>query len=136
MGDVAFTNYKEEIQVHIGILLDKIRVSANRRQVEQGIDVAHSKVLLGENEANLSKAERHVAELKNFSLIIGKKWGKRKDRVIGHVVWAPPITTNTDPTTIPVTCVIELNKAKFKNLLGHVLSLGAGILYLVDFASF
>lgn len=138
MGDIAFTDYKYSIQAYIGTLVDtvktlKVRVAACTRDVEKGIDIDNSRVELQENVVKLSKTERHIAELKNFFLIIDKKWRKRKHRVIGHVVWAPPITTGTPPHNYACDlCVIELDKNKFKNLMGNVLCLGAKIIYLID----
>jgi len=138
MGDIAFTNYKASIQAHIGTLLDTVkslkkRVDAYKRKVEDGVDVDQSKVILQENEVELSKTERHINELKRFFLIIDKRWGRRKHRVIGHVVWAPPIAAGQAPHDyICDLCVVELNKDKFRNLMGNVLCLGAVIVCLID----
>ncbi|KAG6369895.1 hypothetical protein JVT61DRAFT_13360 [Boletus reticuloceps] len=102
MGDIAFTNYKASIQAHICTLLDTIkslkkRVDAYKRKVEDVVDIYQSKVILQENKVELSKTERHINQLKQFFLIIDKRWGKRKDRAIGHVIWAPPIATGQAP---------------------------------------
>ena len=138
MGDIAFTDYKTSIQAQIGTLLDTIkslkkRVDAYKPKVEDGVNVNQSKVILQENEAELSKTERHINELKRFFLIIDKGWCKRKDRVIGHVVWALPIATGQAPHDYTYDlCVVELNKDKFSNLMGNVLCLGAVIVCLID----
>lgn len=130
MGNMAFTNYKASIQAHIGMLLDTIqslkkRVDAYKCKVEDGVDINQSKVILWENEVELSKVERHISELKRFFLIIDKRWGNHEDRVIGHIVWAPPITTGQAPHGYTCDlCVVELNKDKFRNLMGNVLCLG------------
>jgi hypothetical protein len=49
------------------------------------------------------------------------------DRVIGQVVWAPPITGNTAPHGYTKdVCVIKLDKKKFwPNFKGNVIDLGA-----------
>ena len=138
MGDIAFTNYKTSIHAYIGTLLDTVkslkkRVDAYKHKVEDGIDVDKSKVILQENEVELSKTERHINELRRFSHIIDKRWGKCKNRVIGHVVWAPPISTGQAPHDYTCDlCVVELNKEKFRNLIGNVLCLGAVMVYLID----
>jgi len=139
MGNIAFTNYKASIEAYIGTLLTtvnslKMRVDAYKHKVEDGIDVDRSKVILQEVKLKLSKTERHINELKRFFLIIDKRWSKRKDRVIGHVVWAPPIGTGQAPHDYTFDlCVVELNKDKFRNLVGNVLCLGAVIVCLIDF---
>ncbi|KAB5589638.1 hypothetical protein CTheo_6911 [Ceratobasidium theobromae] len=130
MGDHAFTNYKSSIQAYIGTLLDATvslekRVESYKRKVEEKIDLENSQALLLENEVELSKTRRHIEELKMHFLVIHKKWSHRKNRVIGHVVWAPPISTGQQPHGFTVDlCVIQLNKDKFRNLLGNVLSFG------------
>jgi len=130
MGDTQFMNYKFSIRAHIGTLLDAVqslkkRVDSNKRRVEDGVDVDRSKVILQENEVELSKTERHINELKRFFLIIEGRWAKRKDRVIGHVVWAPPVVTGQPPHNYTCNlCVVELDKVKFRNLMGNVLCLG------------
>ena len=133
MGDHAFANYKSKIQADIGTLLDTIvslekRVATYQRKVDDGIDLDNSRILLQENKAELSKTRRHVDELKMHFLIIHKKWSNRKSRIIGHVVWAPPIRTGQEPHHFTCDlCVIQLNKDKFRNLLGNVLNFGAVI---------
>jgi hypothetical protein len=56
-----------------------------------------------------------------------KQWTKPKDRVIGHVVWAPPVSLSTAPTSYTKdVCVIKLDDKKFsRNLKSNVLDLGA-----------
>jgi hypothetical protein len=140
MGGIAFTRYKASIRAYILTLLNiiktlKIQIADYKCKAEEGIDVNNSRVLLQENKANLSKTECHIAELINFFLVIDKKWRKRKDRVIGHVVWASPLGTGQAPYKYTCDlCVVELNKAKFKNLMGNVLCLGAKAVYLINFA--
>lgn len=133
MGDIAFTNYKSSIQAYIGTLLDATkslekRVETYKRKVEEENDLERSKVLLEENEVELSKTKRHIEELKVHFLVIHKRWSNRKNRIIGHVVWAPPIGTGQDPYDFTCDlCVIQLNKEKFRHLMGNVLNLGAVI---------
>ena len=64
---------------------------------------------------------------KHPSVLREKYWTKPKDRVIGHVVWAPPISFSTAPygRTRDV-CVIKLDENKLRqNFRGNVLDLGA-----------
>ncbi|EPQ60092.1 hypothetical protein GLOTRDRAFT_123851 [Gloeophyllum trabeum ATCC 11539] len=53
------------------------------------------------------------------------RWGKTSRRVIGHVVWAPPIGVGAHPHQYTRDlCVVQLYKESFASLLGNVLSLG------------
>jgi len=40
----------------------------------------------------LSKTRTAIEELKKFFVQVKKQWTKPKDRVIGHIVWAPPVS--------------------------------------------
>jgi len=62
-------------------------------------------------------------------LDIKKHWTRPKDRVIGHVVWAPPISVHTTPHSYTMdVCVVKLDKKKFlQNFRGNVLDLGPEI---------
>ncbi|KAI0279223.1 hypothetical protein BGY98DRAFT_1096302 [Russula aff. rugulosa BPL654] len=58
-----------------------------------------------------------------------KDWSDVDNRVIGHVVWAPPITGLVDPHgyTLDV-CVIKLDESRFNpNFKGNVVDLGPEI---------
>ena len=58
-----------------------------------------------------------------------KDWSDVNNRVIGHVVWSPPITGLNAPDSPGYTqdvCVIKLDKRKFlPNFQGNVIDLGA-----------
>ena len=56
-----------------------------------------------------------------------KDWSDPKNRVVGHVVWAPPITGNTPPHGYTQdVCVIKLDKDKFmSNFVQNVINLGS-----------
>jgi hypothetical protein len=56
-----------------------------------------------------------------------KQWTKPRDRVIGHVVWAPPISFSTAPHSYTKdVCVVKLDMKKFsQNFRRNVLDLGA-----------
>ena len=66
-------------------------------------------------------------DIKKFFMKINNQWMKPKDQVIGHIVWAPPISVSTPPHGyMKDVCVIKLNKKKFlQNFRGNVLNLGA-----------
>ena len=52
---------------------------------------------LVETQRELNKTRTAIEELKKFFVKVKKQWTKPKDRVIGHVVWAPPISVSTAP---------------------------------------
>ncbi len=56
-----------------------------------------------------------------------KQWPKLKDWVIGHIVWAPPISVSTAPHSYTKdVCVVKLDEKKFsQNFRRNVLDLRA-----------
>ena len=91
-----------------------------------GEDAQKSAGELKETQGELIKTLTKIEVLKAFSVDVKKGWNKLKNRVIGYVVWAPPIGVGV-PTHCCTRdlCVIKPNKKKFRNFLGNVLSLGA-----------
>jgi len=61
--------------------------------------------------------------------MVNDKWTKPANRVIGHVIWAPPISSATAPHFYSLdVCVVKLDKKKFiQNFRGNVLDLGPEI---------
>ncbi|KAH8980960.1 hypothetical protein EDB86DRAFT_3087553 [Lactarius hatsudake] len=121
MGNPAFTNYLFSIQANIGTLND-VAVSLERRtktltkRLEAGGDNAQKSAVAG------------IKELKAFFVDVKTRWSKLEDRVIGYVVWAPPISVNVPPHRYTRDlCVIKFDKKKFRKFRGNVLSLGPEI---------
>ena len=76
--------------------------------------------------AELEKIRTKIDVFKDFYVDIKKGWSKTKQRVIGYVVWAPPIGVGVAPHQYTRDlCVVELYKDRFMHLIGNVLSLGA-----------
>lgn len=75
----------------------------------------------------LEYANEKIKALKDFHIIMKRDWSTPKDRIIGHVVWALPITGNTPPHGYTQdVCVIKLDKERFmQNFLENVIDLGA-----------
>lgn len=130
MGQSALINYLSHIQKVIGRLLDSVepfqaKVKTFQARVRDGIDVEESQALLHENEVLLAKTTRDVEALKRFFLAVVQKWGSPNNRIIGHVLWSPPIGVGVEPDGYTRDlCVVELYKSKFKHMIGNVLSLG------------
>ncbi|KZS99958.1 uncharacterized protein LAESUDRAFT_769211 [Laetiporus sulphureus 93-53] len=135
MGTRAFTNFLESIKGHIGTMnntadvLEK-RVTLHRTRAEGGgPDAEQAARDLDETQGQLIKTREAIAELKKFFVKVKKEWSTTKDRIIGHVVWAPPISVATPPHSYTQdVCVVKLDKKKFsKNFKGNVLDLGPEI---------
>lgn len=131
MGKPAFDSYVDSVQVHIGTLNETVTtlqalIKTLTERVQQGINLPTSQERLEENEAELIKINRRIAELKKFYVTLSRKWNRLSDRIIGHIVWAPPIAAGVGPNRFTQDlCVVQLYKLKFLAFIGNVLSLGA-----------
>ncbi|KAI0667645.1 hypothetical protein C8Q78DRAFT_1071745 [Trametes maxima] len=130
MSTPAFNNYLASIQALIGAHIDAVaslekKITTFRSRVRNGVNVVESQTKLGEHEIELANTRTKIEDLKKFFVNIKKKWSKVKDRVIGFVRWAPSIGVGVAPHGYTRDlCVIELDKKKFKSMIGNVLSLG------------
>jgi hypothetical protein len=133
MGTKAFTNFLISIQGHIGYLhvtvgvLQKRMTALTARIEGGGSNAQQAAGELEETQRELTKVQVAIVELKKFFVKAKKEWTKPKDRIVGHVVWAPPVSVSTAPHNYTEdVCVIKLEKKKFfKNFKGNVLDLGA-----------
>jgi hypothetical protein len=133
MGTKAFTDFLVSIQGRIGILiimvgiLEKKITTLTARSEGGGPNVEQTALELVEAERELSKTQTAIKDLKKFFVKMKKQWTKPKDRVIGHVVWAPPISFSTPPHNYKKdVCVVKLDKKMFaQNFRKNVLDLGA-----------
>ena len=83
-------------------------------------------VNLATTQADVRKKKETIEELKKFFATMKKDWAEVNNRVIGHVVWAPPITGLVPPYDYTLdVCVIKLDKKKFLNFKGNAIDLGA-----------
>ena len=133
MGAPAFKNYLASIQARIGTLIDIVasleeKIARFRARVQDGINVDESQKKLDEHETELANTRTKIKDLKNFFVNIKTRWSKAKERVIGFVRWAPSIGVGVAPHRYTRDlCVIELDKEKFRSMIGNVLSLGASL---------
>jgi hypothetical protein len=113
----AFSKYLASIQAKIGMHIVSVEhiqrnIDSFRTSVEARINVQESQAKLDENETELVKTRSKIDRLKNF-FIVHERWSKRKDRVIGFVVWAPPPGVSNAPHCYTRDlCVVELYKDK------------------------
>ncbi|KAH9847129.1 hypothetical protein C2E23DRAFT_527386 [Lenzites betulinus] len=133
MGKLAFDNYVDSVQAYISTLNEtaktlKVLIKTLTERVLQQVNLPASQERLDENEAELVKINRKIVEFKKFYITLSRKWSKLSDRIIGHIVWAPPIAAGVSPNRFTQDlCVVRLYKPKFLALMGNVLSLGPEI---------
>ena len=78
-------------------------------------------------KGRLTKAEETIAAAEAFYSDITKNWGAESQRLLGHVVCAPPISVGTGPNHFTEDwAVIELNRDKidWNNFKGNVVYIG------------
>ena len=130
MGNRGFSDLLASIQALIGTLkynvgvLEKNIRSHTMRATDGNQQAA---VDLEKFQQKLDNARTTIMELKNFFATLKRDWSEVNNRVIGHVVWAPPISGLTPPDGYTRdVCVIKLNKEKFPpNFRGNAIDLGA-----------
>ncbi|KAG8816370.1 hypothetical protein FRC19_000408 [Serendipita sp. 401] len=117
MGNRGFDDLLASIQAHIGtfnntlIVLEKSVKSHTARAAGGNQQAAADLMLL---QQNLDDTKKKITELKKFFATLKRDWSEVNNRVIGHVVWSPPITGLNPPNGYTRdVCVIKLNKEKF-----------------------
>ncbi|KAK0190382.1 hypothetical protein F5146DRAFT_1137223 [Armillaria mellea] len=120
MGTKALTNFLRSIQGHIGILNNRVGVLEKRvttltaRSEGGGSTAEQAASELLETQHELTKTRTAIEELKKSFVKMKKQWTRPKDRVIGHVVWAPPVSVHTAPHSYTKdVCVVKLDEKKF-----------------------
>ncbi|CAE6482981.1 unnamed protein product [Rhizoctonia solani] len=132
MGNRAFDNLLVSIQALIGTLNNNVTV------LEKSVNWHAARAERGDQQAaadlvkfqqNLDDTKATIAELRKFFAMLKKDWSEVNNRIIGHVVWSPPITGLTAPHGYTRdVCVIKLDKEKFlPNLRGNAVDLGTEI---------
>jgi hypothetical protein len=133
MGTKAHKDFLASIQTNIDTLINTVsvlekRVTVLARKVAGGGTNAEQAARdLVKTQNDLNEKNIAVEELKTFQVKMKNEWKEPNDRIIGHVVWAPPISVFTPPHGYTKdVCVIKLNKKKFlPNFMGNVIDLGA-----------
>jgi hypothetical protein len=133
MGTNAFTNFLISIQGHISTMnimvdvLEKWVTVLTVRSGGGGPNAEQAARELVETQRELSETRTATEELKKFFVKMKKQWTIPKDWVIGHIVWAPPISVFTAPHSYTKdVCAVKLNKKKSSQSFGrNALDLGA-----------
>jgi hypothetical protein len=130
MGGRAFNDLLASIQALIGTLTRTVtilerNIKAKVAKVQGGNQEAVTDQARSQHQLDVTKAT--IIESRKFFATLKKDWSNPKDRVIGHVVWSPPITGLNPPHGYKRdVCVIKLDKDKFlPNLRGNAIDLGA-----------
>ncbi|CAE6540131.1 unnamed protein product [Rhizoctonia solani] len=132
MGNKAFDDLLESIKAFIGTLNNTVTVleksvKSRAARAERGDQQAAADLV--KFQQNLDDTKATIAELRKFFATLKKDWSEVNKRIIGHVVWSPPITGLTAPHGYTRdVCVIKLDKEKFlPNLRGNAIDLGTEI---------
>ncbi|TCD62538.1 hypothetical protein EIP91_006765 [Steccherinum ochraceum] len=132
MGEAAFRHFIMSVQAQISILRKKIEmyeryVAEFLVAVEKGGPGAKEATRrMKENRGKLDKGRMTLSELKKFFVKVKLEWSDPKDRVIGHIVWAPPFNAASAARYTKNICVIKLDRKKFTpEHMGNVLEFGS-----------
>ncbi|CAE6419968.1 unnamed protein product [Rhizoctonia solani] len=138
MGTDAFNGFLASIQTRISrsnitVTILRKRVAMYRRRAEAGDQQAATN--LKKTEADEQKTIEAIKTLETFLFKMKLGWSKPEDRVIGYVIWAPPIGVGAPPIGLALphdytkdVCVIKLDEKKFmSNFRGNVIDLGTEI---------
>lgn len=122
MGTQAFKDLLATVEKHI----EDLTFSAHIFEREINKDMA---VTREENQQLLDVKLAEIAEVRRFLETLQNDWSDIKNRIIGHVVWSPPLS-GLNTSDLPLgymrdVCVIKLDKTKFlPNLTRNEFNLG------------
>ncbi|KAH9952730.1 hypothetical protein BC827DRAFT_1159571 [Russula dissimulans] len=104
----SFISFLNKIQAHIDTFNDIVKISGLEHWVN---------MLIARSQGGSPNAQQ----------VVNNEWTKPANCVIGHVIWAPPISIATTPHSyFQDVCIIKLDKKKFiQSFRGNVLDLGA-----------
>ncbi|EIW83357.1 hypothetical protein CONPUDRAFT_102106 [Coniophora puteana RWD-64-598 SS2] len=132
MGNKAFDDLLASIQALIGTLNNTVVVlekSVTRHTARAQGGNPQAAAELAKFQQRLDDTKATIVELRGFFATLKKDWSDVDNRVIGQVVWSPPITGLIAPHGYTRdVCVIKLDKQKFlPNFRGNVVDLGTEI---------
>lgn len=125
MGTRAFDNFSESIKAEIDIQVNT--VAFLKKSIQYCTDKPQLSAKQRDNEETLLKTNVKIKDLKDFSNTMQRDWSDPKNRIIGHVVWAPPISGSTPPHGYTKdVCVIKLDRGRFwPDFVQNAINLGA-----------
>lgn len=124
MGTQAFKNLVASVEAYIKELTSYATLW------ERNLANPEASEMKEKNQQNLDITLERVSEVKKFLGTLQDDWSDIKNRIIGHVVWSPPISGqnafNGASGYMRDVCVIKLDTNKFlPNVLGNAIQLGA-----------
>jgi hypothetical protein len=137
LGMQAYEDALQNMWAKIGNELTSVnhrkRVLAALGEVVEGEDATVAEARQ-ESMAILAKAEKAIVAVDAFLTDISKHWSPMNQRVLGHVVYAPPISVDTGPKQFTEDwALIELQRDKidWQNFKGNVVYLGPFQIYFL-----
>lgn len=125
LSDDAYNIFLASIRHEIGQKINIIEDPELRREAEDdGEDES------AEAKGHIKAAEKAITKLSKFYEEVVSKWGNPAERILGHVILAPPIECNFNPFGFSQDiAVIEVDNSKIdaSNFLGNVIDLGTKI---------
>ncbi|KAF8994472.1 hypothetical protein BDQ17DRAFT_1366847 [Cyathus striatus] len=135
LGPDAFQGLLKSVMLHIALndafvkqyheALDKLQREEEGRGTD-GVNARREKI-----ESALRKAKVSIEELNSFYNVVMKIWSQENLRIIGQVLYAPPISVAEGPKRYSEDwALIELDRTKINwpNFKGNVIDYGAEML--------
>ncbi|KZT71408.1 hypothetical protein DAEQUDRAFT_763993 [Daedalea quercina L-15889] len=129
LGDEAYKSLVRSIMVEIvnkGISLQTFKKRLEAIEGKEGTRFDRERTQV---QSGITTAEEAIEELTKLHEE-AKRWEKLDDRVIGHVVYAPPITLSADPDGYTEDfALIEIDTSRFdaSNIKSNCIDLGTKI---------
>ncbi|KDQ61352.1 hypothetical protein JAAARDRAFT_30774 [Jaapia argillacea MUCL 33604] len=136
LGDAVFRRVLESIKVEIEFRQPIIQKHMKER-IASVLEVPGDEAEMERQEAEhaLARAEKTMEALRAFSEDVSRRWANPDERVLGHVIYSPPIEmgVGTAQYTQDFAVIdIDLSKIDNKNFKGNVIDLGT-MIPLYDF---
>ncbi|KDQ64793.1 hypothetical protein JAAARDRAFT_238133 [Jaapia argillacea MUCL 33604] len=127
LGDAAFKNLLESIQVEIGgkaIVKEYLerRITKVAGRADEAAETERK-----EAQDELAKVNRAIKTLNKFYEDVSTRWAIPDERVLGHVIYSPPVEmgVGTAQDTMDFAVIdIDLSKIDASNFEGNVIDLG------------
>ncbi|KAK7687834.1 hypothetical protein QCA50_009053 [Cerrena zonata] len=130
LGDSRFKLLLTHIEKKIELLSDCISVHEKRIKLFENIATEEAIEECTINRNELARVEKAMGTLQTFHDDISKRWTNKDMRVLGHVIYSPPIEFDVGAEQCTQDfAIIEINPSKIDdtNFKGNVIDLGTTI---------
>jgi hypothetical protein len=130
LGDAAYKNLVSSIMGEIALMVMTAEHQEARREAVEEEEGDDAKTVRAEAERRLGAAKKAIVRLSAFYKEVVSKWANPAERILGHVVLAPPLNFSVGPLGfIQDIAIIEVDQAKIDatNFRGNVIDLGTEI---------